>query len=228
MQVPASKLSSCCALICLLLAAVASARAAMVPIDPEILFGSAEGDAIDITTGTVPVTLSPTGGGIFSFHNATGGPLSQLTVDVQFPMPNLQGLAFEGTIGGNTGPHQVTSFSVFPQNQTICGDGFSATQSCVEMIFSLTPGPLVDTDQNFVLDFDKKVNGAYVGIDADVLAGTYTDSTDTSPDRAGDWPSRATVGVVPTGATPEPGYYGVLALLLGGGVFSLRRRRHLQ
>ena len=186
MQVPVWKLPLRFALICLLLMSASSLWAAMVPIDPEILFGSAEGDAIDITTGAVLVTLSPTGGGIFSFHNATGAPLSKLTVDVQFPTPSLQGLSFEGTIGGNIGSHQVTSFSVFPQPQTICGDGFSATQSCVEMIFSLTPGPLVDTDQNFVLDFDAKVNGAYVGIDANVADGTYTDGTDTSPDRAGD------------------------------------------
>jgi hypothetical protein len=195
------------------------------PIDPEILIDTG-GDAMDITTGGVSITLSPSGGGIFVFHNATGGPLSKLDVSVQFPMPTFpSGFGIDGTIAIQQQGQQQSSFmsSLFPD--MTCDGQSSTTASCVLMTFGLIPGPLIGTDQNFVLDFDAKVNGQYVGVDAEVATGQYTGGTDTSDARSGDWPDGAQGNTVPVLAAPEPGYFGALLFCGAGLALSYRRRR---
>ena len=180
---------------------------------------------MDITTGGVSIILSPSGGGIFVFHNATGGPLSKLDVSVQFPMPTFpSGFGVDGTIAIQQMGQQQSSFlsNLFPQ--MTCAGEVSDSVSCVLMVFGLIPGPLIGTDQNFVLDFDHKVDGQYVGVDALVATGQYTGGTDTSEDRAGDWPASAPGTTVPELAAPEPGYFGAL-LVCGAGLVLFYRRR---
>ena len=204
----------------------ATATSLLPPIyDPEILIDTG-GDATDITTGGLSIILSPTGGGIFVFHNATGGPLSQLQLSVQFPMPTFpSGFAVDGTIAVQQPGSQQASFrsALFPD--VTCSGQSSDSSSCVQMTFGLIPGPLIETGQNFVLDFDKKVNGVYTGVDAIVASGQYTGGTDTSDARVGDWPDDAQSTTVPVLATPEP----VVALTLGTGLLflgaMLRRKR---
>jgi hypothetical protein len=195
------------------------------PIDPEILIDTG-GDAMDITTGGVSITLSPTGGGIFVFHNATGGPLSKLDVAVQFPMPTFpSGFGVDGTIAIQQPGQQQSSFmaSLFPD--ATCAGQSSNSASCVQMVFGLIPGPLIGTGQNFVLDFDAKVNGEYVGVDAVVASGQYTGGTDTSPARVGDWPDSASADTTPVLSAPEPGSVGTLIIGGAGLAFYYRRRR---
>jgi len=210
----------------LLLSAVIAAATPipLQPIDPEILIDTG-GDATPITTGGVSITLSPTGGGIFVFQNATGGPLSKLDVSVQFPMPIFpSGFGVDGTIAIQQPGNQQSSFlsNLFP-NQ-LCTGVPSDMSSCVLMTFGLIPGPLIGTGQNFVLDFDAKVNGEYVGVDATVADGQYTGGTDTSDDRVGDWPDGASSTTVPVVALPEPGYF-VALLFCGAGLALYYRRR---
>jgi hypothetical protein len=193
------------------------------PIDPEILIDTG-GDAMDITNGGVSIILSPQGGGIFVFHNATGGPLSKLNVSVQFPMPTFpSGFAIDGTIAIQQPGQQQSSFTAALFPDATCAGQSSMTASCVQMSFGLVPGPLILTGQNFVLDFDKKVNGQYVGVDALVATGQYTGGTDVTADRVGDWPDGAQAGAVPVDATPEPGYFGAL-LICGLGLACYYRR----
>ena len=195
------------------------------PIDPEILIDTG-GDAMDITNGGVSIVLSPTGGGIFVFHNATGGPLSKLNVSVQFPMPTFpSGFAIDGTIAIQQPGQQQSSFTAALFPDATCAGQSSTTASCVQMSFGLVPGPLILTGQNFVLDFDKKVNGVYVGVDALVATGQYMGGTDTSPARAGDWPASAQAGAVPVDLAPEPGYFGALLICSAGLAFYYRRTR---
>src|SRR5580704_17820272 len=69
-----------------------------VPVDPHILIDTG-GDAIDINYTGLPITIGPNGGGIFVFHNATGDPLSEVDVDVDFPVASLpSGFTVDGTI----------------------------------------------------------------------------------------------------------------------------------
>jgi hypothetical protein len=195
------------------------------PIDPQILIDTG-GDAMDITTGGVSITLSPSGGGIFVFHNATGGPLSKLDVSVQFPMPTFpSGFGVDGTIAIQQQGQQQTSFmsSLFPD--MTCAGQSSSSVSCVLMVFGLIPGPLIGTNQNFVLDFDAKVNGAYVGVDALVATGQYTGGTDTSEAREGEWPDSASAVTVPVLSVPEPGTFGAILLCGAGLALYYRRQR---
>lgn len=197
------------------------------PIDPEILEADPSGPATPITTNGINIQLSPTGGGIFVFNNATGGPLSQLTINILYNIPSFPaGFGVDGTIvvPPSVGQQQ-SSFKSFQFPGVLCDlTTTSSTNSCLQMVLGLVPGPLVGTGQNFILDFDKKMDGQYTGVDAQVVDGTYTGGTDTSDARGGDWPSDAAATTVPTLAVPEPGYF-VALLFCGAGLISYYRRR---
>lgn len=213
-----------------LLALVSSAWAA--PVDPHIIFATG-GDATDITTKGALVTLSQMGGGIFVFHNATGGPLSRLEVNVQFPEPSFpNGLVVDETIFVPS-PSQQSTFSDTLFNGTTCDGQTSNSFSCLKMVFGLIPGPLIGTDQNFVLDFyfpstavDNLVaTGNYSLTNCEQLDLGCTGTTNLSTTRSGDWPDSASVSVTPV-PIPEPGTLG--ALLVGGAglaIYGGRRKK---
>ena len=201
-----------------LLALTSSARA--TAIDPHLIVATG-GDATDITTIGTSVTLSPKGGGIFAFHNATGGPLSQIDLNVQFPesaFPN--GFEVDATIFVPS-PGQHSTFSDTPFNGATCDGRSSDSFSCLKMVFGLVPGPFIGTGQNFVLDFyfpltavDTLVaSGEYNLANCEQLVLGCTGTTNLSATRSGDWPDSALVSVIPV-PIPEPGTSG--ALLLGG------------
>src|SRR6202158_4084493 len=90
-----------------------------VPYDPEILIDIG-GDATDINYTGVPITVGQNGGGIFVFHNATGNPLSEIDLNLDFassPLPT--GFTVDGSIGippSSVRQHSqfvVTTFSGF-------------------------------------------------------------------------------------------------------------------
>lgn len=201
------------------------ARASSVNLqNPDILIALG-GDAMDITNAGVPITVSPTGGGIFVFRNATGSDLSMLDVSILFPGPTFgANFGVGGTIPPPFGQSSVFSTSLLPNSD--CSGQPSNTTSCVKMMFNLMGGPAILNGQNFVLDFDAKVNGSYTGIDALVAGGLYTGTTDTTADRSGNWPSGASGGVVPGLApVPEPGTLTLFGIGLVGVVARLRRPR---
>jgi hypothetical protein len=199
------------------------------PFDPEILEADPAGPATPVTLSGINIMLSPTGGGIFVFNNATGAPLSNLTVKISYNnTPSFPlGFGVNGTIvippsSGN----QQSSFQSFQFPGFLCDlTTASPTNSCLEMVLGLVPGPLVGIGHNFILDFDARVNGQYVGVDAQVVDGTYTGGTDISTARGGDWPMNAQGTVVPTLGIPEPSYFGALLLCGAGLAFYYRRRR---
>ena len=201
-----------------LVALVSSARATAV--DPHIIFATG-GDATDITTSGTSVALSQKGGGIFVFHNATGGPLSQLDVNVQFPEPSFpNGFGVDETIFVPSAG-QLSTFSDSLFNGATCDGQSSDSFSCLKMVFGLVPGPLIGTGQNFVLDFYFPLTA----VDNLVATGNYnlenceqldlgcTGTTNLSATRSGDWPDSASVDITPV-PIPEPGTLGVL--LIGG------------
>jgi hypothetical protein len=203
------------------------------PFDPEILEADPAGPATPITTNGINITLSPTGGGIFVFNNASGGPFSKLDLKILFPFsPFPQGFGVDSTIVVPPSlVGQQSTFKAFQFSGVLCDlTTRSDTNSCLEMVLGLVPGPLVGTGQNFILDFDAKdpETGLYTGVDAQVLNGTYTGGTDTSSARGGDWPDNATGFTVPTLATPEPSYFGALLLCGAGLAFYYRRRRQVR
>ena len=213
-----------------LLVLVSLARGA--PIDPHIIFATG-GDATDITATGTSVTLSSLGGGIFVFHNATGSPLSQVDINVQFPGPSFpNGFSVDATIFIPS-PGQQSSFSDTLLNGTTCDGQSSDSFSCLRMMFGLIPGPLIGSDQNFVLDFyfpmtavDTLVaNGEYNVANCEQLNLGCTGTTNLSSTRSGDWPDSALVSVTPV-SIPEPGTSG--ALVLGGAdlaIYFWRRKK---
>jgi hypothetical protein len=217
------------AIVCstFLSAMVSSALASpLIPFDPHALFATG-GDATPITTAGIDITLSPTGGGIFVFNNATGADLPQLDVNIQFPTPLFpDGFGVTGTIFVPPGSGQEASFQASLFQMRTCAGEPSDTSSCVKMEFALIPGPLILNGQNFVLDLDKPGPHGYTGVDALVATGKYTGGTDTSSARTGEWPDSAMGGVTPQTGVPEPGTFG--ALLLGGSGLAIyyRRRRN--
>jgi hypothetical protein len=117
-----------------------AALANPVPIDPEILI-DAGGDATDINYDGSPITIASNGGGIFAFHNITGGPLNEVDIDLLFPVPQLN-IAVRGTFA-STAQGQSYSFEPITLWQSDCNGNASDSDSCLELEFSATPGPLV-------------------------------------------------------------------------------------
>jgi len=203
--------------------------AGTMSVDPHIIFATG-GDATDITANGTSVSLSPLGGGIFVFHNATGEPLSQVDLSVQFPEPSFPaGLAVDATIFVPS-PAQQSMFSDALLSGETCDGRRSDGFSCLEMVFGLLPGPLIETDQNFVLDFYFPPTA----VDALVASGNYnltnceqqglgcTGTTNLSATRNGDWPESAFVTVTPVPMS-EPGSIGTL--IIGGVGLAIYRRR---
>jgi hypothetical protein len=200
-------------------------------VDPHIIFATG-GDATDITTKGTLVTLSQMGGGIFVFHNATGGPLSRLQVNVQFPVPSFpNGFVVDETIFiPSLGQQSTFSDTLF--NGATCDGQTSDSFSCLKMVFGLIPNPLIGTDQNFVLDFyfpltavdDLVATGNYSLTNCKQMDLGCTGTTNLSTTRSGDWPDSASVSATPV-LIPEPGTLG--ALFIGGvglGIYCDRRK----
>ena len=218
------------ALLVLLPIVMAPAKATPVPFlpfDPEILIALG-GDATDITNAGSPITVGPNGGGIFVFHNATGNPLSEIDINLNFPLSPLPaGFTVNGTIVVPPSPQrQRSTFRDVPFSGFDCGGNASSLFSCVKLTFILTPGPLVDVNQNFVLDFNNQAN--FTDADFSVENGTYTGGD--VPGGTGDWSpngvrSSGTIGV--TAETPEPAYGGATLLCLAALLkLSSRSRRN--
>jgi hypothetical protein len=212
--------------LCLyLLVSVAASVAALadpVPIDPQILIDSG-GDAFNLDYNGHPITIA-NGGGIFAFHNNTGGPLSEIDINLLFQVPQLN-IAVKGTFASTTTSGQSYSFEPIPLWKTDCAGNPSMTESCLELQFSATPGPLIPTDGNFVLDLNDRAS--YNSDDLAVLNGTYDSSKD-GQGGGGSWPSvSGNVDPIPfIPAVPEPSYRATagfmgLALL---AAWNLRRR----
>jgi hypothetical protein len=198
--------------------AVISAAGTM-PVDPHIIFATG-GDATDITTSGTSVTLSPMGGGIFVFHNATGAPLSLVDINVQFPEASFpSGFGVDATIFVPS-PGQQSIFSDTLFNGATCDGQSSDSFSCLKMVFGLSPGPFISAGQNFVLDFyfpmtavDTLVaTGQYNLVNCEQMDLGCTGTTNLSATRSGDWPESALVSVTPV-TIPEP---GTAVLLIGG------------
>jgi hypothetical protein len=215
-----------CATALVLFGLASSAMADLTPFDPHALLATG-GDATPITDAGLPILFSTTGGGIFVFQNDTGKDLSKLEVSVQFPeglFPN--GFGVDGTIFVPAGSGQQASFQAFTFQNETCAGVADTSASCVQMVFSLKPGPLVPIGGNFVLDFDAPDgNGDYQGVDASVANGTYTGDTDTSSARVGEWPDGAQGFVTPIPEVPEPRFYGfLLAGVVAFAIYSRQRR----
>ena len=212
-----------------------SAMADSFPSDPHALFASG-GDAPGIGTGAQITLSSPpgtgnNGGGIFVYTNDTGSPLAAVEVDIT--LPNSFGpFSFTGTIFTPVAAApSISSTTLFDQ---VCGNSANAPDFCVEMQFSVNPGPLVPVGGNFVLDFDRPVNyldphapPIYGGVDELVATGHYTCETcgtDTSDARVGEWSDGAVGFVTPFIATPEPQSVGLLAGAIALAFFFRRRR----
>ena len=215
-----------------------SAQAGTIGFDPAIMAADG-GDATDINVATAGIMITLTngtstnplqGGGIFVFHNV-GADLFTFDVNVQFFFTGgmfPEGFFLDPTIVIPTSPvRQTPSFTFTESNNSLCGGGFSESGACLVMEFGLHPGPLFPHGQNFILDFDSKVDGRYVGPDANVASGACLSdptlpgcTTDTSNARVGAFPSggEAAVGV------PEPGY-GLALLLCAAGLRIYHRRR---
>jgi hypothetical protein len=199
--------------------------------DPFLLI-STGGVGTDLTNAGAPITVGPNGGGIFVFHNATGSPFTELDVNLNLPVPQLpNGFTINGTI--SVAPslvRQLSSFQEVAFQNFNCNGSPSDTVTCIELIFKLTPGPLVDLGQNFVLDFNDP--GLFTAADVAVENGTYTGGNDASG--IGSWSSGASGSVIPNGELPVPGPVstpepsGLLLLstgLLGATGMCWRRRR---
>jgi hypothetical protein len=186
------------------LAVSCSAMADPVPYDPQILIDTG-GDATDVNYTGKPITVGINGGGIFQFHNATGSPLTELDLNLDFPLSPLPtGFTVQGTISAppslvrQHSTFNVTTFSGLPCTGATTG-------SCIELKFILMPGPLIPTDGNFILDFNNSAD--YTAADLGVLDGTY--SGPDVPDGTGGWAPGGvqTFGMVdPIPAVPEPSY----------------------
>jgi hypothetical protein len=198
-----------------------SAMADLIPIDPHALFATG-GDAVPIGSGQ-PITLSPSGGGIFVFNNDTTGALSKVDVSITLPDSFLNGFSFTGTIFTPTSGAASVTETTFTNTDCV---NPSSTNFCVQMAFRLSPGPLVPLNGNFVLDFDAPDgNGDYQGVDALVANGTYTGDGDDSAARVGEWAPNAVGFVTPIVATPEPRQYaGLLAGIFALAIFLKRKR----
>jgi len=203
---------------------VSSALASpLIPFDPHALLATG-GDATPITTSGATIELSPTGGGIFVFNNATGADLLKFDVSIQFPMGLFpDGFGVTGTIFVPPGSGQQASFEADTFQNKTCSGMADDMASCVKLTFSLIPGPLIAVGQNFVLDFDAPGPNGYTGVDALVATGKYTGGTDTSDARSGEWPDNAPAGALPITGTPEPASFA--SLLVGGIGLALYYRR---
>jgi hypothetical protein len=196
---------SICLYVSLSLSASIAAMANPVPIDPEILIDSG-GDATDINYDGSPITIASNGGGIFAFHNVTGGPLNEIDIDLLFPVPQLN-IAVRGTFA-STSPGQSYSFEPITLWQSDCNGNASDSESCLELEFSATPGPLVPTDGNFVFDFNDRAD--YNAADLAVLAGDWNPSL--GQGGGGGWPTVSGT-VTPDAAVPEPSYRAIAACM---------------
>jgi hypothetical protein len=197
---------------------ISSVMANPVPVDPEILIDTG-GDAFDINYDGYPITISSNGGGIFAFHNVTGGPLSEVDINLLFHVPQLN-IAVRGTFA-STAQGQSYSFEPITLWQSDCNGNSSDSESCLELQFSATPGPLVPTDGNFIFDFNNRAN--YNAADFAVLAGDWNPSL--GQGGGGGWPN-VSGNIEPDAAVPEPSYRATagfmsLALL---GAWNYRRR----
>ena len=180
-----------------------------VPFDPQILIDTG-GDATDINYTGLPITVGPNGGGIFVFHNATGNPLSEIDLNLEFPMAPLPvGFTVQGTIPIPPSPvRQHSIFDVATFSGFDCAGVVSASISCIQLKFILVPGPLVPTDGNFILDFNDSAH--YTEADFQVLDGTYTGGD--LPGGQGSW-GTTTGNVAPLSAVPEPSHRAAAACL---------------
>lgn len=182
-----------------------------VPVDPEILIDTG-GDATDINYTGLPITVGPNGGGIFVFHNATGNPLNEFDLNLNFPLSPLPaGFTVRGTIPVPPSPvRQIPTFDVSTFSGFDCAGDASTTVSCLELKFILMPGPLVPTDGNFVLDFNNMAN--YTAADFEVENGTYTGGD--MPGGTGGWApgGNPTSGDVMPGV-PEPSYRATVGFM---------------
>jgi hypothetical protein len=213
---------SVCISMLLSMAASFSARADIVPFDPEILIDTG-GDATNIDYTGLPITVGPNGGGIFVFHNATGNPLNEIDINLDFPMSPLpNGFSVTGTIGIPAGPHQHSTFQSIPFSGFDCTGAASLSFSCIEMKFKLLPGPLIPTDGNFVLDFNNSAD--YTDADFAVLDGNYNGPD--IPGGAGSWGSSTSGNVIPS-TVPEPSYRVTTVFMALGLLFAWNFRRRL-
>jgi hypothetical protein len=187
------------------LSASIAAMADSVPIDPEILIDSCC-DAADINYDGSPITIAPNGGGIFAFHNITGSPLREIDINLLFQVPELN-IAVRGTFAG-TAPGQAYSFEPITLWHTDCAGNSMDSESCLELQFSATPGPLIPTGGNFVFDFNNRAN--YNAADFAVLNGTYTPSL--GEGGGGSWPD-VSGSVQPDAVVPEPSYRATAGLM---------------
>ena len=188
------------------LSAGIAAMANPVPVDPQILIDTG-GDAFDINYDGYPITISSNGGGIFAFHNVTGGPLSEVDINLLFQVPQLN-IAVRGTFPPSMPPGQSYSFEPITLWQSDCDGNYMDSESCLELQFSATPGPLVPTDGNFIFDFNNRAD--YNAADLAVLAGTWDPSQ--GQGGGGSWPS-VSGNVVPDAAVPEPSYRATAGLM---------------
>jgi hypothetical protein len=184
---------------------ISSVMANPVPIDPEILIDTG-GDATDINYDGSPITIASNGGGIFAFHNITGGPLNEIDINLLFMVPELN-IAVRGTFAGTT-QGQSYSFEPITLWQSDCNGNSSDSESCLELQFSATPGPLVVTDGNFTFDFNNRAN--YDAADFAVLAGDWNPSL--GQGGGGGWPS-VSGNIEPDAAVPEPSYRATAGLM---------------
>jgi hypothetical protein len=174
-----------------------------VPVDPEILIDTG-GDATDINYDGYPITIAPNGGGIFAFHNITGGPLGEIDINLLFMVPELN-IAVRGTFAGTT-PGQAYSFEPISLWHTDCAGNSMDSESCLELQFSATPGPLIPTGGTFIFDFNDRAN--YNAADLAVLNGTYTPIL--GEGGGGSWPE-VSGNVAP--AVPEPSYRATVGFM---------------
>jgi hypothetical protein len=198
---------SVCLYFVVSLAVSFSVMANPVPFDPQILIDTG-GDATDINYTGLPIIIGPNGGGIFVFHNATGNPLNEIEIDVDFPMSPLpNGFSVSGTIGiPAPSGHQHSTFQSIPFSGIDCTGAASSSFSCIELKFILLPGPLIPIGGNFVLDFNDSAN--YTDADFAVLDGNY--SGPDVPDGSGSWGASTSADVTPS-TIPEPSYRATAA-----------------
>jgi hypothetical protein len=201
-------------------AASVVALADPVPIDPQILIDSG-GDAMPIM-GPTPISIGAFGGGIFAFQNETGAPLSEVDVKLVIPITPLN-IAVQGT-WAPTIAGQAFSFEPITTWNSDCAR-FSTVDSCVDLKFSLVPGPLVPVGGTFILDFNDNAATVDKVELQECIAGTNvaacSDSTGT-----GGWGMVTSASVDPIPAVPEPSYRvtaGVMGLALLAA-WNLRRR----
>lgn len=181
------------------------AMANPVPIDPEILIDSCC-DATNLNYDGYPITIASNGGGIFAFHNVTGAPLSEIDINLLFHVPDLD-IAVRGTFGSAT-PGQSYSFEAIPLDYTDCAGNHMDSESCLELQFSATPGPLIPIGGNFAFDFNNRAD--YNAADLAVLAGNWDPSL--GQGGGGNWPN-VSGNVEPDAVVPEPSYRATAGLM---------------